>query len=158
MKTFTLTTALAIITNLTFAQLPDQDYILDFIDPSITRSASGDINNDGIIDYVGGYYQIHWFEGNGTYEFGTIHNTGAKLNEYLTDLKVVDIAHDGWKDIWYQKGTVPFEMGWLKNPGATDQEWTTFSVAGSYRVCLGIFDMNGDGNEDFVFEDGAYLQ
>ena len=157
MKTFTLTTALAIITNLTFAQLPDQDYILDFIDPSITRSASGDINNDGIIDYVGGYYQIHWFEGNGTYEFGTIHNTGAKLNEYLTDLKVVDIDHDGWKDIWYQKGTVPFEMGWLKNPGATDQEWTTYSVAGSYRVCLGIFDMNGDGNEDFVFEDGAYL-
>jgi len=112
--------------------------------------ATGDINNDGFLDLIMGYWNgdVHLFLNNGNGGFEEIsENLGlSKLSRYWQPL-IFDINGNGWPDIYLTVDNDP-NLLWRNNAnGSFDEVGAELGLDNNHNdmgICLGDFDNDDD--------------
>jgi len=112
-----------------------------------------DFDRDGRLDLVTANdsytSSLSLLYGNGTGGFEPPRNMG--FNQYVYDIQVVDVNHDGWPDIMVTLGNSQAAI-------LTNLHNRTFNVISvplpSYPIRARLADLNGDGTLDLIMMDG----
>ncbi|QQR78684.1 MAG: VCBS repeat-containing protein [Candidatus Moraniibacteriota bacterium] len=114
--------------------------------------AAGDINNDGFPDVIMGGAEMSWYE----YPAWTKHTIATAIEEFTTDMQVVDVDLDGDLDIVTAEFVAGSNVIWLENPlpsaSPATTPWTRHVIGshGTWAHDIEVGDVDRDGKVDVI--------
>ncbi len=148
-----------VLNTILFAQSPDKKILLHTHNGEFNNLISADLDNNGIDDFIALEGYIKWFEGTGDTTWGNSHTIAEDGLLNVSDCRAIDVDMDGFVDLFYFTGYGVYNFGWLKNPGVIDAPWINNELPGEYYDFIGLFDVDGDSDNDLVYEnDGSLLK
>ena len=148
-----------LVNSILLAQTPEKKVLLQTHNGEFNNLISADLDNNGIDDFIVTEGYINWFEGTGDTTWGNSHVIAEDGLLNVSDCRVIDVDLDGLVDLFYITGYGAYNFGWLKNPGVVDAEWINNELPGAYYDFIGLFDVDGDSDNDLVYEnDGSLLK
>ena len=157
MKQYLLLAAYCLINSILLAQTPEKKILLQTHNGEFNNLISADLDNNGIDDFIAFEGYISWFEGTGDSIWGNSHNIAEDGLLNVSDCHTIDVDLDGFIDLFYTTGYGVYNFGWLKNPGIIDAPWINNELTGEYNDFIGLFDIDGDSDNDLVYENDASL-
>lgn len=159
MKQHLLLAIFCLLNAILIAQAPQKKVLLQTHNGEFNNVISADLDNNGIDDFIVTEGYINWFEGTGDTTWGNSHVIAEDGLLNVSDCRVIDVDLDGLVDLFYITGYGVYNFGWLKNPGVVDAEWINNELPGAYYDFIGLFDVDGDSDNDLVYEnDGSLLK
>jgi len=157
MKQYLLLAAYCLINSILLAQTPEKKILLQTHNGEFNNLISADLDNNGMEDFIAFEGYISWFEGTGDSIWGNSHNIAEDGLLNVSDCHTIDVDLDGFIDLFYTTGYGVYNFGWLKNPGIIDAPWINNELTGAYNDFIGLFDIDGDSDNDLVYENDASL-